>query len=82
MKDVIFNTPWHWMRWLRLIIGISLLISLFFKPDTIMALFGGILLYQSLFNAGCGAGACNAPVNSTKKSNSANEEVAEFEEIK
>lgn len=80
MKEVIFNTPWTWIRWVRLIMGVSLLISLFFRPDTIMGLFGGILLYQGLFNAGCGASGCAAPVNNKKIQE--NSEEVEFEEVK
>ncbi len=80
MKELIFNTPWNWMRWLRLIIGIALIVSLIKNADKLAGLFGLIFLYQALFNAGCGVGNCAVP-KTNSKTNKHTEEI-EFEEIK
>lgn len=80
MKELIFNTPWNWMRWLRLILGIALIVSLIKNADKLAGLFGFIFLYQALFNVGCGAGNCTVPSKNSKPSKNTVE--IEFEEIK
>jgi hypothetical protein len=80
MKEQIFNTPWGIARWVRLIVGLVLLGSLFYQYDTIMALLSGVLLFQAVFNVGCMGSACAAPTNKTKQA--LDDEVVEFEEIK
>jgi hypothetical protein len=80
MKEVIFNTPWGVMRWLRLIIAVVLIVNVIIKFDVLLALFGGILMYQALFNAGCEAGACAAPAKVKKPAKE--DDYVEFEEVK
>ncbi len=78
MREKILNTPWTFMRWLRLGVGIYALVNLFFVPfNVFFLLFGLWFTYQALFNYGCGA--CSTPMSQ----NRGNEEVktVDYEEI-
>jgi hypothetical protein len=80
MLDTIFHTPWTFMRWLRLGVGVYALVNLFFVPFSFFfLLFGLWFTYQALFNAGCGA--CAVPIKQSE-TKGANTETIEFEEIK
>jgi hypothetical protein len=82
MIDTIFKTPWGVMRWIRLVLGVVLFVQIIIKFDVILALFSGILLYQSIFNAGCLSGACAAPENINTNSTSSDEdEYIEYEDL-
>lgn len=81
MIETIFKTHWGVMRWIRLILGIVLLIQIFIKFDTILALFSGILLFQAIFNAGCLSGSCAAPQKTKFNSNQKEDEYIEYEDL-
>ncbi|MFN8321687.1 MAG: hypothetical protein U0T74_03415 [Chitinophagales bacterium] len=73
-------TGWHFMRWLRLGIGIYIAIQAVMMKDTIMGFFSAIFLVQAFTNTGCcGTQACAVPKKNSQLKNS---ETVEFEEIK
>lgn len=81
MIDTIFKTHWGIMRWVRLVLGLVLLVQVVIKFDTILALFSGILLFQAIFNAGCASGACASPQKMNTKTTSEDDEYIEFEDL-
>lgn len=77
LKELVF-TGWSGMRWLRLGLGILILIQGIKSHDWIMNIIAASLLLQALFNAACcGTSGCYAP---NKKTNEVNTEI-QFEEI-
>ncbi len=70
MKQTIF-TNWTFMRFLRLGLGLAILIQAVIAKDVLFALFGLGFIAMPVFNVGCcGSGGCNVPpdkkINSTK----------------
>lgn len=81
MIDTIFKTHWGVMRWIRLVLGVVLLVQVIIKFDVILALFSGILLYQAIFNTGCLSGACAAPQKMNTKKPLEESEYIEYEDL-
>lgn len=81
MIDTIFKTHWGVMRWIRLGLGLVLLVQVILKFDVILALFSGILLYQAIFNAGCLGGACATPQKMITKPSSEEDEYIDYEDL-
>lgn len=80
MIDRIINTPWHFMRWLRLIAGLFFGIGAIVNYDLPVILISTLLLVQALFNWGCcGVNSCNT--NFTKKENTKSTQEIDFEEV-
>lgn len=80
MRDKILNTPWPFMRWLRLGVGLYALTNIFFVEFNIFfLLFGLFFIYQALFNVGCGGQACFTPPSPPSNSDAEN---IEYQEIK
>jgi hypothetical protein len=52
MKQVIF-TNWTFIRFLRLLIGIAILVQSFFMIDWLMGSMGMLFSAMALFNMGC-----------------------------
>ena len=64
MKHAIFNN-WNFMRVLRLVIGIVILVQAFVAKDAIFGIAGLLFTSMAIFNVGCcGTGGCYTP---TKK---------------
>jgi len=60
----ILLTNWHFMRFIRLAIGIILLVQAFTAHDYVPGAIALFFLYQAIANAGCGgSGACIVPSN-------------------
>ncbi len=78
--DMLF-TNWHFMRWLRLGIGLFFVWQVTQRPDILTGLIALFLLFQAVTNTGCcGAGGCSTtPV---KKADASKAGGAEYEEIK
>lgn len=78
MKELIFNN-WNIIRFLRLGIGIAIVVQAIMASDVMIALAGLLFTGMAVFNAGCcGTSGCNTtPV---RKSNSS--EDISYEEIK
>lgn len=77
MKETLL-TGWNFMRWLRLIMGIYVVVASFTGNNYIFALIGGLFVFQAVTNSGCGA--CNILPSSKAEQNDT--ENIEFEEIK
>lgn len=72
-------TGWHFMRWLRLALGLMIAFQALELHDVWMGLMAAFFLFQAATNTGCcGSGRCAIP---TKTIESKAEDVT-FEEIK
>ena len=72
---------WHFMRWLRLAIGLFLSWQMVQSPDVFTGLIAGVFLFQAITNTGCcGSSGCATP-ESNKPATGGNKEVV-YEEIK
>lgn len=61
LKKTIF-TNWHFMRWLRLAMGLFAAYQAIQLHSGIMGLLAGLFLFQALSNSGCcGAAGCSVP---------------------
>ncbi len=58
--DSVFKTQWGAGRWLRLLIGAAVLMDAYYESSGLVAVLGGFLVYQSLFDLGCSAGNCSS----------------------
>jgi hypothetical protein len=57
-------TGWHLARWIRLVLGIALLVQAIATSDMLISAFGIILLGQAITNTGCcGPSSCSVPQN-------------------
>lgn len=61
MMTTIIKTRWGTIRWIRLIFGLVLMTQVVIQFDAFLALIGGFLLYQAVFNVGCVSSACTLP---------------------
>lgn len=61
MKIPFFNN-WTWTRWLRFIIGLTILVIALLKHDWVPGIFGFFFIYQSVMNIGCMGNTCSVPV--------------------
>ena len=58
-------TNWHFMRFIRLAVGIALIIQAFTAHDYVPGAIALFFLYQAIANVGCGgSGSCIVPRNS------------------
>lgn len=79
IKQTLF-TGWHFMRWLRLILGCFIAYQAIQLHDTMSGLIAGFFLFQAFTNSGCcGTRGCDVPVSKKDGSDFAD---VEFEEIK
>ncbi len=85
MLDKILHTPWHLMRWVRLIVGLLALISFVYELqnnssktiDYLILGAGFYFIYKALFNTGCEV-IQNEQVTNTSSEN----EIVDYTEIK
>ncbi len=71
---------WHFMRWLRLSLGIFIAVQAYKMHDTFSGVIATFFLFQAITNTGCcGSGGCAVPA---QKSNADKIEDVEFEEVK
>lgn len=69
---------WNWMRVIRLLAGIAIIIQAIANKDTVFGVAGVLFTIMALFNTGCcGVGGCNAPI---QKSNKSTEDIT-YEEV-
>ncbi|MBB6610522.1 hypothetical protein H7F15_05700 [Pontibacter sp. Tf4] len=55
-------TGWHLARWIRLVLGVALLIQAIAKSDVLVGAFAILLLGQVVTNTGCcGPSGCSVP---------------------
>lgn len=77
MKETILS-GWNFMRWLRLFMGVYIVITSLTGKNYVFALIGGLFIFQAITNTGCAACA-SVPVSKLDQKGSEN---IEFEEIK
>jgi hypothetical protein len=77
MKAILF-TNWHFMRWLRLVLALIMIVQAFIVKDIVLGIIGLLFVLSALFNIGCcGAGGCYTPTPNNKKTNN----TIEYEEV-
>ena len=77
MKEIIFSN-WNWMRVIRLLAGIAIIIQAIANKDTVFGVAGVLFTIMALFNTGCcSVGGCNTPI---QKSNKSTEDIT-YEEV-
>lgn len=76
MKRFLGN--WHWMRLVRLGLGIYIAIEAIQHRDAFTGFIAAFFLYQAFANIGCNSANCAIPVNKTQEK----PEKAPFAEIK
>ncbi|GAB3832444.1 hypothetical protein [Pontibacter rugosus] len=58
-------TGWHLARWIRLVLGIALLVQAIATGDVLVGAFAILLLGQAVTNTGCcGPSGCSVPMTS------------------
>jgi hypothetical protein len=78
IKQTLF-TGWHFMRWLRLALGIFFIIQAIDMHESLMGAVGGFFLFTAVTNTGCcGARSCVLP---KRKNTEENIEEISYEEI-
>lgn len=79
IKQTLFS-GWHFMRWLRLVLGIVFMVQAIQMHDTMVGIIAGFFLVTAITNIGCcGAASCAAPKINAKENSP--EEIS-YEEIK
>jgi hypothetical protein len=77
MKEVILNN-WSFMRVIRLLAGIAIIIQAIANKDAIFGVAGFLFTIMALFNTGCcGTAGCYTPMKKTSKTT---EEIS-YEEV-
>ncbi len=62
IKNLLF-TDWHPMRWLRLVLGIIIMVEAFRTQDTVIGILAGIVFMTALINLGCRGNSCAVPLS-------------------
>lgn len=78
MKDILNLANWNFMRALRLVMGVWVLVSSISTKQYFVATFGVWFIYQALMNVGCAA--CAVPPSN--KANSTDIQEVTYEEVK
>jgi hypothetical protein len=60
MIKTIIHTTWGFMRWLRLAIGLYLVLVGITESDIFAGSIGALFTFLALFNQGCGGGNCSS----------------------
>lgn len=78
MKNYLSN--WNFMRIIRLVLGIVIIVQGFHAQQWMLAALGGLFTLMPLFNIGCcGATGCNTTYSTSKAKNT---EDITYEEVK
>ncbi|TXT34429.1 MAG: hypothetical protein FD136_316 [Chitinophagaceae bacterium] len=71
MKETLFQN-WNWMRALRLIIGLTIIIQAIMGKDWVLGFAGVFFSAMPILNLGCcGSGACYTPIRKESDSTKA-----------
>jgi hypothetical protein len=77
------NSPWSFMRILRLILGAVFLFGGLIHRDNLAVFAGAFFLFQGVFSLGCGGAQSCAQTNKTHNNQTATEPLEiDFEEVK
>lgn len=78
MTQFIYNLKhgWGFLRMLRLSIGLVVGYNGILEQDYLLMFLGGLLLYQAIWNTGCGMGnnSCSIPSQKTTQHNELSED--------
>ena len=78
MKQIIFSN-WSFFRFLRLLIGIAVIVQAIIQKDMLFGMAGVLFTTMAVFNASCcGSGGCYTPA---KKTVQKDQEIS-YEEVK
>ena len=68
MKSLINSlaTNWHFMRWIRLAMGLFIAFQAFEMRSALMGILSAFILYQVVTNTGC-CGASGCSIDSSKR---------------
>jgi len=72
MKNFTYNLfhNWHVMRWVRLILGIGILVQAIYMNDMLAGMIACFFLFQAITNTGCcGVNSCSIPTKKEEKAN-------------
>ena len=76
MKNKILS-GWHFMRVIRLLLGVAVIVQSFIIKDIMFAIAGFLVTAMAVFNIGCcGTGNCNIP-----KKNAGTKKEISYEEV-
>jgi hypothetical protein len=76
MQTISLFTDWHWMRWLRLVVGVYLLWQGVQMKDNFSLFIGSFFLIQAITNTGCcGAAGCSVPSQKSVDKKSEDEDI-------
>lgn len=76
MQRILSN--WNFMRFIRLVLGIAIIVQSFVVKDWTMGILGAMFTSMPVFNIGCcGVGGCAAPM---KKATDETKEIT-YEEV-
>lgn len=80
MNRIAIFSGWHFMRWLRLLVGGYALWQSIEMSDWMLAVAGVFLLVMAVFNIGCcGAGGCS--IQASRPIRRAENKAIEYEEV-
>lgn len=80
MNRIAIFSGWHFMRWLRLLVGGYAVWQSVEMSDWMLAAAGVLLLVMAVFNIGCcGAGGCT--IQATRSSGKTENKAIEYEEV-
>ena len=81
MRNIL--TGWHFLRVLRLVLGLAVVWQSVTTGDRMIAVLGGLFVLMAVTNTGCcGAAGCATPGRYNRQAKTSGEEYAEYEEIK
>jgi hypothetical protein len=80
MKTIL--TGWHFMRMVRLLLGIGIIVQGVENGDWAVGLLGGLFVVLAVTNtACCGANGCTTPRTFKQKTELSGNEYVEYEEL-
>jgi hypothetical protein len=79
MKEIVLKN-WNFVRFLRLGLGIVILVQAVMSRDGFMGMAGFAFSLLAVFNVGCFGGTCSVPQHSNLNQKNKSDEV-EFEEV-
>ncbi len=69
MKEIVLKN-WNFMRALRLILGVTIIVQAVMAKDWIFGIAGVLFSAMAIFNLGCcGSGACYTPIKKEANTN-------------
>ncbi|MEI6752832.1 MAG: hypothetical protein WCK78_06665 [Paludibacter sp.] len=68
MKQIkAYLKDWNYIRILKLVLGLSILISYHYNNENLFLMIGTVLSIQAIFNLSCPGGSCNVSTDKDTK---------------